>query len=133
MASLKEVREVSKKKLLESSNARIKSTMLGVEDHGILTFFIHLEWAGACQGLGGYGLDYQKSRDDETRVGNGCALIAIRKILEVVGVRRWEDLPGQLVRIKEGHDHKLIIGNIIEDVWFDLDAFVKEHHANPSA
>ena len=39
----------------EIRNAVIQSTMLGYEDHGILTCFLHLDYSGAGQGFGGYG------------------------------------------------------------------------------
>ena len=41
----------------EIKNARITRTTLGVEDHGILTAFLHLEGDGWGIGFGGYALD----------------------------------------------------------------------------
>lgn len=38
-------------------NARITDTMLGIEDHGIMTCFIFCEFASGCCGFGGYSLD----------------------------------------------------------------------------
>ena len=39
-------------------NARITSTMLGREDHGIMAFMIHIEFDSAVScGVGGYALD----------------------------------------------------------------------------
>lgn len=111
---------------LETVNAKITSTMLGIEDHGILTFFINLEWSGAGQGLGGFALD--RHREPE-RLGFGPGLVAIRKILETVGVTNWEDLPGKLVRAKVelwGSARPPIIGHIIEDRWFDLKEFMAQ-------
>ncbi len=120
------------KEELTTFNARIKSTMLGLEDHGLLTFFVHLEWNGAGQGLGGYGLDSSAGKDHKDRIGFGPGLIAIRSILEVVGVERWEQLPGQLVRVQAagwGSHRPPIIGHIIEDRWFDLKAFMDKERA----
>lgn len=114
----------------EIVNARITGTNLGIEDHGILTFMIFLEWPGCGQGLGGYCLDKPISRDCETRAGFGPGLIAIRKILETVGVTKWEDLKGQLVRAKVdgwGSSRPPIIGHILEDRWFDLKEFMDSH------
>lgn len=116
---------------METVNAKIASTMLGIEDHGIMTFFIFLEWNGGGQALGGFALDGAKSREDyETRVGHGAGFIAIRKILETVGVEKWEDLKGKLIRAKIddlGTSTPPIIGNIMEDRWFDLKEFMISH------
>ena len=51
------------------------------------------------------------------------------RIMDVVGVRRWEDLKGQYIRYE---DHGwgstvTVIGNIIKDKWFDIDKFFKEN------
>ena len=50
---------------------------------------------------------------------------AISKILEVVGVDEWEDLPGKYIRIEyKGLGSTVTkIGNIIEGKWFDLNEF----------
>ena len=111
---------------METCNGKIASTTLGIEDHSILTFFVHLEFDGCGQGLGGYALDH---RDRETRklIGHGSGLVAIRRILEVVGVSNWEDLKGKLVRVRhDGIGSKPIIGHILEDRWFDLGKFMQE-------
>lgn len=111
----------------ETVNAKITSTMLGVEDHGILTFYLFLEWRGAGQGLGGFALD-SFGGEGKDRKGWGGGLTAIRKILETVGVEKWEDLPGKLVRLKIdglGSARPPIIGHIIEERWFDMKAFAE--------
>lgn len=43
-------------------NAKIKSTMLGFEDHGIMTCFLQLEQASSGQCFGGYRLDAPKDK-----------------------------------------------------------------------
>ena len=76
-------------------NARIKSTMLGREDRGIMTFMIFIEFdtCVAC-GVGGYALD-RYDKESKTRVFRAESMEAISKLLEVVGVDKWEDLPGK--------------------------------------
>lgn len=91
----------------EIHNAKITGTMLGVEDHGIFTSFVYLEWEGAGIGFGGYVLGGQSGID------------FIREILEVVGVEKWEDLKGKYVRVEMdglGRPCKGI-GNILKDKW----------------
>ena len=102
---------------MEIENARIKSTQLGIEDHGIFTFFLHLEYDGAGQGFGGYALD-EWSKKAETRVGSGLGIEMIRKILEVVGVDNWEDLPGKYIRVEHDNMGVYQIGHITKNKWF---------------
>ena len=105
-------------------NAKIKSTMLGIEDHGILTFFLYLEGGAWGQGLGGYALD-GFDRKTETRKSSGIGLEAIRKILETLDLQTWEELPGTLVRVQRtASSSPPIIGHILKDQWFDLRKFM---------
>ena len=91
----------------EVINARITGTMLGVEDHGIFTSFLYLEWEGGGVGIGGYVL------------GGESGLKFIERTLEVVGVEKWEDLEGKSVRVEtEGLGRPVKgIGNILKDDW----------------
>lgn len=111
----------------EIINAKITGTMLGFEDHGIMTCFIYLEMDGGGVGFGGYGLDeYDKNK--EKRVGVGVGLDFIREIMEVVGVEKWEDLKGKYIRLDaEGWGGKALgIGNIMKDKWLYPEEFFNE-------
>ena len=111
-------------------NARITSTMLGIEDHGILTCFIHLLGDGWGCGFGGYVLD-QWDDAHKQRVGTAFAADCILGILAAVGVEKWEDLPGKYVRAKtEGPGGGILaIGHIVEDRWFNLRAAAQQARA----
>ena len=103
------------------TNAKISSTMLGIEDHGIMTFSLMMDMGGTGQGFGGYALDGRAGQ-----VGHSKSIQAIRKILETVDVMRWEDLQGKLVRIRKDSEWNgpiKAIGHIIEDKWFDIEEF----------
>lgn len=106
-------------------NAIIKSTMLGREDHGIMTFmiFIVFDKCVSC-GVGGYELD-EYDKGSKKRVFRAESMGSISKVLDVVGVDRWEDLPGKYIRIEDNGWGSTInkIGNITEDKWFDLREF----------
>lgn len=91
----------------EIVNARIRKTMIGIEDRGIFTAWVFLEWESSSQGFGGYFLE------------NVCGPAWIRQVLEAVGVYSWEDLPGKYVRIDREPAKILRIGHIIEERWFD--------------
>lgn len=112
---------------MEIRNAKITSTMLGREDHGIMTFMIFVEFYGAGCGIGGYALD-QYDRTTEGRVFSAKGLEAISKILETVGVDKWEDLKGTYIRVKVNELGRTIdeIGNLMEEKWFNLREFFEE-------
>ena len=99
-----------------SVNAKIESTHLGFEDHGIMTFWITLNYGGSHQGFGGYALD---NPQDGKRVPTVLVGHAVQRILKVVGVSKWEDLKGKYVRVKRTEVGATAIGNILENEWFD--------------
>lgn len=80
-----EGRKVEAKKQRMISNARIASTMLGREDHGIMTFMIYINACNFSCGVGGFCLD-EYDKETETRVFRAESMEAISKVLEVVGV-----------------------------------------------
>lgn len=110
---------------MQIKNARINYTKLGREDHGIMTFIIGLDFDGCMhQGVGCYALDgYDK--ETRTRVFSAKSMEAVSKILEVVGVDYWEQLPGKYLRFKDqGHGKPIDeIGNLMENKWFNLREF----------
>ena len=110
---------------MEIKNAQIKSTMLGREDHGIMTFSIYIKFdkCVGC-GIGGYALD-EYNKETKTRVFRAESMEVISKILETVGVETWEQLPGKYIRIKDNGWGSTIdeIGNLMEDKWFNLREF----------
>ena len=104
-------------------NAIIERTMLGYEDHGIMTCFLYLKQEGSGQGFGGYGLDAKPLKDKQGHYGDRrpskFAGFWIKRILETVGVEKWEDLSGKHIRVDgEEFGDILGIGNIINDKWF---------------
>lgn len=114
---------------MEIKNAKITQTFLGREDHGILTFFIFVEFSGCGCGIGGYCLD-SYDIDTRTRIYSAKSMEAISNILDVVGVDSWEELEGKYIRIKEqglgsGIDE---IGNLMEDKWFNIREFFNDEN-----
>lgn len=109
---------------MKIKNAKIQSTMLGRENHGIMTFMIYIAADGVTCGVGGYCLDEFNSTT-QTRVFRAKSMEAISKVLEVVGVDKWEDLPEKYIRFEDNGWGSTVtkIGNIIEDKWFDLREF----------
>jgi hypothetical protein len=98
-------------------NAKISSTFLGIEDHGVLTFSLHLEGDGWGQAFGGHSCEGKFLSE------------AVRKILEVLEVDSWEKLPGRHVRMVGTNSKVSRIGHILKDKWYDI----TEHSAQYSA
>lgn len=120
---------------MEIKNAKIDYVKLYIEDHDILTFSIGLDLGSGCCALGGYALDQSfrvnenDNRWDYERKSSPAGLDCMRKIMEIVGVRSWEDLKGKYVRFEDnGWGSRITkIGNIIKDDWIDIDDFMKNY------
>lgn len=112
---------------MEIKNAKISSTMLGREDHGIMTFMIYIDACDFACCVGRYCLD-EFNPSTQTRVFRAESMEVISKILEVVGVDKWEDLPGKYIRIEYNGFGSTVtkIGNIIEEKWLDFDEFFRK-------
>lgn len=111
-------------------NAKIKHVSISMADHGCLTFRITLDGGAWCVGYGGYCIGHGFLGSDSFTAENGGGLVAMMKIMNVVGVEEWEDLKGKYVRVVDdgwGSPVKKI-GNIIEDKWFDIDEFFKNYN-----
>ena len=101
-------------------NALIKSTMLGIEDHGCFTAYVFVDGDGWGCGFGGYALD-QWYEAKGKRVGTAYGLEFVMCLLEALGVESWEKLPGTICRVEtEGPGGKIVrIGHPIKNKWFD--------------
>ena len=100
------------------ANARINSTMLGIEDHGIFTAWLTLSGEGWGQGFGGYALDSYDAVLGRRIDSNGYGLEFVRGVMRAVGVDSWEKLKGSLVRVEREDGLIVGIGHIVDDMWF---------------
>lgn len=110
---------------IETKNARIRSADIFVEDHGILTAFLDLDYGGCGQGFGGYGMDRHVPRDPALkddrrpdREGVAWGMEFIRRVMSTVGVEKWSKLPGTPIRVRSDWGKVHEIGHFIEDRWF---------------
>lgn len=113
---------------MKISNAKITNVTLGYEDHGILTFYITLEIEnGNTCVFGCYALD-SWDKEKNKRVCSAKSMECLTEIMNVVGVRNWEDLNGKYIRIEYNGLGSTIdtIGNIMKDDWFNIKEFFKE-------
>ena len=109
---------------MEIENAKIINVSLTMEDHGCLTFWITIESTNWGCSIGGYciGTGYLGASEF---TGYGPGLEAMMRIMDTVGVSKWEDLKNKYIRVKsDGWGGTVTcIGNIIKDKWFNLKDF----------
>lgn len=101
-------------------NAKIESTMLGVEAHGILTCYLTLNYADSSyQTFGGYALDevIELNGEFSHREGSKLGMKFLEHTLKVVGVDTWEELKGNHIRVSINNGIIHAIGNLLEDKW----------------
>jgi len=93
---------------METKNAKITSTMLGWKNAPVMTYWLNLDYGGDGQSFGGITLSGE------------FGIEAIKKILEVLDIEYWENLPGTNIRVKATHDKVHCIGNFLTDKWLNL-------------
>ena len=101
--------------------AQIIDTVLGIENHGIFTFYFKILTRDYATTVGNFSLSFY-DRYLAKEVFNKNGLEAVAKILDVVGVDSWEKLRGQHIRVVEEDFGEPIvkIGNFAKDKWVDL-------------
>lgn len=107
-------------------NARITDVDLSMADHGCFTLAMTLNGEGWGVVYGGYCLGHgYLGADDNFFSGSAAGMEYLIRIMDTVGVDRFQNLKGKYVRVatKGWGDTVKIIGNIIEDKWFDAEAF----------
>ena len=114
-------------------NALIKSVDLSMVDHGCLKLAMTLEGGGwglvygsHCLGKGYVGAD------DDSFDGSAAGMEYLIRIMDTVGVEKFQDLKGEYVRVatKGWGSSVKIIGNIIHDKWFDAETFFADKKEN---
>jgi len=111
----------------EIQNAKITKADLSMADHGVLTLELVLEGRGWGCVFGGYVLGYGYL-DSKTFEGTPKGIEEIMRIMDVVGVDRFNEMVGKYVRVEVDGWGSTIkkIGNIISDKWFDYNNFYKK-------
>lgn len=88
--------------------AKVESTMLGWEDHGILTCMLRLNYGSSGQSAGGYTLDEPRHDPDGKftgRYGTAYGMEWIARAMKACGVRQWEDVKGRtIICLRDGDE-----------------------------
>ena len=110
--------------MAEIYNAKIENASITMDDHGCLTWYITLAGAGWGVSIGGYVIGHGYLDAKEFK-GSEKGTESLMRVMDTVGVEKWEDLPGKYVRVySEGWGSIITkFGNIIEDKWFDCREF----------
>lgn len=108
-------------------NAKITNVDLSMADHGCLTSFITLDGGGWGTNYGGYCLGHGYLGSEHF---DGCSdsIEYLMRIMDVVGSDTFNGMVGKYVRVatKGWGDTIKIIGNVLEDKWFDTESFFKD-------
>lgn len=102
---------------MEIKNAIIESASLYINDRGLLTCLVVLDYGGSGQGFVGHALYLPKSfSNHELKSFAGHFLF---RVMQVAGVSEWDLLAGNTVRVKIENGIISAIGHIINDDWFE--------------
>lgn len=114
-------------------NALIKNVDLSMADHGCLTLAMTLQGDGWGVVYGGYSLGKgYLGADDDHFDGSAAGMECLMRIMDTVGVEKFQDLKGKYVRVatKGWGSSVKIIGNILKDKWFDTETFFIDKKGN---
>lgn len=107
-------------------NVQITKASISMADHGCLTFMLYLQGDGWGCGFGGYAIGHGYLGADKFTATNGHGLEAMMRIMDTIGVEKWEDLNGKAIRCKirrTGSGGVDEIGNLIKNKWFNIREF----------
>ena len=114
-------------------NALITNVDLSMADYGCLTLSMTLDGGGWGVVYGGYclGKGYLGA-DDDFFDGSAAGMEYLMRIMDTVGVEKFQNLKGKYVRVAtKGWGNSIkIIGNIIKDQWFDAETFFIDKKEN---
>lgn len=108
----------------ELKNAKITDVSLTMGNYGSLTSWLVLNGNGWATSYGGRCLGHGYLGSKEF-TGSPNGIEYLMRIMDVAGVESWGDLENKYVRVamKGWGDSVKIIGNLIDDKWFDSDSF----------
>lgn len=114
-------------------NALITNVDLSMADHGCFTLAMTLDGGGWGVVYGGYRLGKgYLGADDDFFSGSAAGMEYLMRIMDTVGVEKFQDLKGKYIRVatKGWGDQVKIIGNILKDKWFDAETFFADKKEN---
>ena len=119
-------------KLLEEDgykiiNMAVRNANISMKECGAAELLMTIEGSGYGCIYGGYviGHGYLGSKDFS---GSDMGMESILRIMDVVGAETFNDIKGKYIRaaFKGLGSSVKIIGNILEDKWFDIESFFED-------
>jgi hypothetical protein len=86
--------------------AKIERTFLGIEDHGIFTAELTVNYGGSGQTIGGYRLDYPNSQSPGTAFG----IEFVKGVMGACGVDSWEKVKGSTILVLKKEERGHVLG-----------------------
>lgn len=85
----------------EQKIAKVRSSFIGFEDHGILSVSLDFDYGGAGQGIAHrcFGSSDESRDPDGWKVGHEMGMDFIRRLLLAFGVDRWDKIVGRTVLV----------------------------------
>jgi hypothetical protein len=130
------MKKLTQEELLEQGykikNACIADAELAMVNQGQgqshLVLLLNLKGDDWMVTYGGYSIGRTDvSADGESFEGTSLGTELIMRMLDIIGVDKFRDATGKHVRAAIREDGKVkIIGNIVTDKWFDIEAFFSE-------
>lgn len=111
-------------------NMVIEKADISMENYGVAVLQMGLKGSGYGCTYGGYvlGIGYLGAKYFD---GSNAGMESILRIMDVVGVESFADIKGKYIRAATtgcGKSVK-IIGNILEDRWFDIKSFYDDKNS----
>lgn len=117
-------------KELRGEYMTIKSTFLGREDHGFLTFTLNCEGANSGIDVGGYTLDSAPASPGGSRVPTASGMALVYEVIATAGVDSWEKLPNTRVVVLFDDDRRCVgFANPDDGKVLVFDEFLEKHRA----
>lgn len=92
---------------MQEDIAKITSTALGYEDHGMFSFNVSFTYGASSQGTGHYCICSENSDQDWDAAG----IRIVKGIIDACGVDRWEKLVGRtVIVVRDDGQHGQIRG-----------------------
>lgn len=102
---------------IETQNAIITDAVIDIDDHGILTVWLYLNYGDSGQAFGGYILHMPESFTHYSM--QGYAGHFIYRCMEIADVGKWHNMKGKTIRVKHDDSKVYAIGHIVKDDWFN--------------
>lgn len=102
---------------VEVVNCKIAATQLGF-DGGVMLGTLQLQAKGFGVAFSGHVIHVPAQTQEQEDWQTSFGMDYITRVLQTVGVRLWEELPGQAIRLMREGNQVVAIGHLIEEVWF---------------